>query len=157
MQKLLITWARLCDKSKFYDSFSYQSSIVFPLILTCNISFENGLKSQIQWYNNQNNQIKTIEMTKLWTNLPSNHLKPQMYDSVFFSHTHALFGKGLFLQIRFSNFIFQILFFKFLFSKLFFVADGINSVGDYNSSPGGCCLSVSVCVCPHFFSRFTIG
>ena len=48
MQKLYLTWARLCDKSKFYDSFSYQSSIVFPLILTCNISFENGLKSQIQ-------------------------------------------------------------------------------------------------------------
>lgn len=91
MQKLLITWARLCDKSKFYDSFSYQSSIVFPLILTCNISFENGLKSQIQWYNNQNNQIKTIEMTKLWTNLPSNHLKPQMYDSVSFSRTLSTF------------------------------------------------------------------
>ena len=34
-----------------------------------------------------------------------------------------------------------------------FVADGINSVGDYNSPPGGCRL----CVCPHFFSRFTIG
>ena len=35
-----------------------------------------------------------------------------------------------------------------------FVADGINSVGDYNSSPGGCRLSecVSVCVCvPTFF------
>ena len=86
MQKLLITWARLCNKSKFYDSFSYQSSSVFPLILICNISFENGLKRQIQWYNNQNDQIKTIEMTKLWTNLPSNHLKPQMHDSVSFSH-----------------------------------------------------------------------
>ena len=41
----------------------------------------------------------------------------------------------------------------------FFVADGINSVGDYNSPPGGCRLYVCVClyVCPHFFSRFTIG
>ena len=39
----------------------------------------------------------------------------------------------------------------------FFVADGINSVGDYNSPPGGCRLSVCVSVCPHFFSRFTIG
>ena len=33
----------------------------------------------------------------------------------------------------------------------FFVADGINSVGDYNSSPGGCrlsvCVSVCLCVC----------
>ena len=34
MQKLYFTWARLCDKSKFYDLFSYQSSIVFPLILS---------------------------------------------------------------------------------------------------------------------------
>ena len=31
--------------------------------------------------------MKTIEMTKLWINLPSNHLKPQMYDSVSFSRT----------------------------------------------------------------------
>ena len=40
-----------------------------------------------------------------------------------------------------------------------FVADGINSVGDYNSFPGGCRLSVCLCVsvCPHFFSRFTMG
>ena len=38
---------------------------------------------------------------------------------------------------------------------LIFVADKINSVGDYNSSPGGCRLSV--CMCPHFFSRFTMG
>ena len=43
-------------------------------------------------------------------------------------------------------------------SRVFiFVADGINSVGDYNSPPGGCRLSVCLCVCPHFFSRFTIG
>ena len=38
-----------------------------------------------------------------------------------------------------------------------FVADGINSVGDYNSPPGGC-RRRRVCVCvPTFFSRFTIG
>ena len=49
--------------------------------------------------------------------------------------------------------------------KMIFVANGINSVGDYNSSPGGCrrrrrlsvCLTVCVSVCPHFFSRFTMG
>ena len=35
---------------------------------------------------------------------------------------------------------------------LLFVADGINSVGDYNSSPGGCPLCVCVCVSvPTFF------
>ena len=34
-----------------------------------------------------------------------------------------------------------------LSSSLFFVADGINSVGDYNSSQGGCRLSVCLCVC----------
>ena len=36
----------------------------------------------------------------------------------------------------------------------FFVADGINSVGDYNSPPGGCRLSVCVCLCvsPLFFT-----
>ena len=37
-----------------------------------------------------------------------------------------------------------------------FVADGINSVGDYNSPPGGCRLYVSVClyvcVSPLFFT-----
>ena len=35
-----------------------------------------------------------------------------------------------------------------------FVADGINSVGDYNSPPGGCRLSVCLCVClsPLFFT-----
>ena len=34
----------------------------------------------------------------------------------------------------------------------FFVADGINSVCDYNSSPGGCHLCVSVCLSvPTFF------
>jgi len=39
-----------------------------------------------------------------------------------------------------------------------FVADGINSVGDYNSPPGGCRVFVSVSVCvPTFFSCFTIG
>ena len=34
-----------------------------------------------------------------------------------------------------------------------FVADGINSVGDYNSPPGGCrvFVSVSVSVSPPFF------
>ena len=32
-----------------------------------------------------------------------------------------------------------------------FVADRINSVGDYNSSPGGCCVCVCVCVSPPFF------
>ena len=33
-----------------------------------------------------------------------------------------------------------------------FVADGINSVGDYNSSPGGCRLCVCLFVCvPTFF------
>ena len=34
------------------------------------------------------------------------------------------------------------------------VADGINSVGDYNSPPGGCRLSVclSVCLSPLFFT-----
>ena len=31
--------------------------------------------------------------------------------------------------------------------KIIFVADGINSVGDYNSPPGGCRLSVCVCLC----------
>ena len=36
-----------------------------------------------------------------------------------------------------------------------FFADGINSVGDYNSSPGGC--RRRLCVCPHFFSGFTMG
>ena len=48
---------------------------------------------------------------------------------------------------------------RVLSNVLIFVADGINSVGDYNSSPGGCRLSVClcVCVCPHFFSRFTMG
>ena len=37
-----------------------------------------------------------------------------------------------------------------------FVADGINSVGDYNSPPGGC-RHRRRRVCPHFFSCFTIG
>ena len=32
---------------------------------------------------------------------------------------------------------------------LFFVADGINSVGDYNSPPGGC--RVCLCLSPLFF------
>ena len=85
MQNKNVMQARLGDKLEFYDSFSHYSSFVFSLILTCMISFENGLKSQIQWYNNWNNEMKTIEMTKLWTSLPSNHLKPQMYDSVSFS------------------------------------------------------------------------
>ena len=85
MQNKNLMRARLCDKLRLYDSFSHHSSNVFSLILTCKISFENGLKSRIQWYNNQNNQMKTIEITRLWTNLPSYHLKPQMYDSVSFS------------------------------------------------------------------------
>ena len=35
---------------------------------------------------------------------------------------------------------------------IFVVADGINSVGDYSSSPGGCRLCLCVCVCvPTFF------
>ena len=74
---------------EIYDSFSHHSSFVFSLILTCKVSFENSLKNCIQWYNNQNNQRKTIKMTKLLTNLPFNHLKPQMYDSVSFSLTDA--------------------------------------------------------------------
>ena len=37
-----------------------------------------------------------------------------------------------------------------------FVADGINSVGDYNLSRVGV-VCLFVCVCPHFFSRFTMG
>ena len=86
MQNKNLMRARLGDKLEFYDLFSHHSLFVFSLILTCMISFENGFKSGIQWYNNQNNKIKTIEMTKLWTNLPSNHLKPQMYDSVYFRH-----------------------------------------------------------------------
>ena len=84
MQNKNLMRARLCDKLEFYDSFSHHSSLVFSLILTCMVSFENGFKSRIQWYNNQNNKIKTIEMTKLWTNLTANHLKSQMYDSVSF-------------------------------------------------------------------------
>ena len=86
MQNKNVLWARLCDKLKSYDSFSHHNSFVFSLILTWMISFENSLKNRIQWYNNRNNTIKTIEMTKLWSNLPSNHLKPQMYDSVYFRH-----------------------------------------------------------------------
>ena len=65
MQNKNLMQARLCDKLEFYDSFSHHSSFVFFLILTCMISFENGLKSQIQWYSNQNNQMKFIEITKL--------------------------------------------------------------------------------------------
>ena len=44
--------------------------------------------------------------------------------------------------------------FKFSMGGTFFVADGINSVGDYNSSPGGCrlCVCLSVCVSPLFFT-----
>ena len=39
-------------------------------------------------------------------------------------------------------------------NDVFFVPDGINSVGDYNSPPGGCRLSVCVCVSvsPLFFT-----
>ena len=40
--------------------------------------------------------------------------------------------------------------------EYFFVADGINSVGDYNFSPSGCrlcvCVCVSVCLSPLFFT-----
>ena len=74
----------VCDKLQFYDSFSHHSSFLISLILICKVSFENGLKSCIQWYNSQNNQMNIIEMIKVRTNLPSNHLKPQMYDSVTF-------------------------------------------------------------------------
>ena len=83
MQNKNVLWARLCDKLKFYDSFSHHNSFVLSLILTCRISLENGLKRRIQWYNNQNNQIKTIDLTKLWTYFPSNLLKPQMYDPAY--------------------------------------------------------------------------
>ena len=38
-----------------------------------------------------------------------------------------------------------------------FVADGINSVGDYNSPPGGCRVFVCLCLCvsPPFFQERT--
>ena len=39
-----------------------------------------------------------------------------------------------------------------LFLLLFFVADGINSVGDYNSPPGGCRVFVCLFVSPLFFT-----
>ena len=42
--------------------------------------------------------------------------------------------------------------------QFFIVPEGINSIGDYNSQwVGVVCVSVCVPVCPHFFSRFTIG
>ena len=55
-----------------------------------------------------------------------------------------------FFVLAFFYFVF---YFFFLFFLFFFVADGINSVGDYNSPPGGCRRRrrrVSVCV-PTFF------
>ena len=36
---------------------------------------------------------------------------------------------------------------SFHLKNAIFVADGINSVGDYNSPPGGCRLCVCLCVC----------
>ena len=68
----------------------------------------------------------------------------------------------LLISVRMERYLlffpfFLLFLFLILFLVLFlFVADGINSVGDYNSPPGGCRLSVClfVCVCPHLFFTF---
>ena len=107
---------------------------------------------------------------------PPKHFEYELYDYIFFLLSRTGFAKSLreapVKRRRENKFGKQLIIhthtythmlhfvFNFLFitiSDFSFVPDGINSVGDYNSSlVGVVCLFVCLCV-PTFFSCFTIG